>query len=115
MYVLNTVGTKLLKYTYDGSVWNASGSITANAQDLAGFEAENGTVSLFLTGSTGLSGLTDASGFNGTLSGTLNSILATPSNEGFRGIAYIPEPSSLSLLGLGVLGWAAARRSRRES
>jgi hypothetical protein len=115
MYVLNPGAGKLAKYTYDGSAWTASGTITSAALDITGNEGEDGSVSLFLTGTAGLQSVTDASGYNGALSGTLTTILANPSNEAFRGIAYIPEPSSLSLLGLGVFGWAVTRRSRRES
>ncbi len=119
MYVINQNTADLVKYTYDGSVWTAKGTVdtgtATSSVNVTGVEGEDGSVSLFLSGTAGLLSVTDASGYNGNLSGSLTPIIGSPVNEGFRGIAYIPEPSSLSLLGLGVLGWAAARRSRRES
>jgi hypothetical protein len=87
LYLLSTVKNLLHKYTFDSENWTASGSIPAGgAQNLTGIV--NGTdVKLFLTSGSSLYAFTDTSEYNGTLSGSLGTAIATaPTNTAFRGI-----------------------------
>jgi len=104
LYALSTVEGLLRKYTFDGTSWSASGSLSSTAANLAGY-ANGVTVSLFLTSGSTLSGLTDSSGYNGSLSGSLTTLATAGANTAFRGVGVlqVPEPSTFSL---GILGLA---------
>jgi len=113
IYAMSTVASQLLKYSFNGSSWVANGSISSGAQDITGV-ANGGSVTLYLTGSSGLQTLTDASGFGNTISGSISTITSNPINEAFRGIEIlVPEPSTAVLGGLGLLGLLFARRNRK--
>ncbi len=110
MYALSTVENLLRKYTFDGINWVASGSIAASgASNITGV-ATGATAQLYLTSATTISGVTDASGYNAAITGTLATIATAGTNTGFRGIGIlVPEPSSALLL-FGMLGLAARRK-----
>ena len=118
LYALSTVENLLRKYTYDGTSWLASGSISAGgAVDLAGYFDGTG-VNLFLTSGTTLFGETDSSGYNASITGSLGTLASAGANTAFRGIGTfqpsvtVPEPSSFALVAMGLLGLRAVRRKR---
>ena len=113
MYLVSTVEALVRKYSFDGTNWNAVGSIAAGTvQDITG--VVNGTdVNLFLTSGSGLFALTDTTGSAGTLTGSLGTAIATPgTNQAFRGVGIlsVPEPTSLAAVGLGAMALLRRRR-----
>jgi hypothetical protein len=110
MYALSTVENLLRKYTFNGTTWTASGSIAASgASNIAGV-ATGATAQLYLTTASTISGLTDTSGYNTPITGTLATIATAGTNTGFRGIGVlVPEPSSAMLL-LGMIGLVSRRK-----
>jgi hypothetical protein len=115
LYALSTVENLLRKYTFDGTSWTSSGSISAGgAVDLTGV-AVGGAVTLYLTSGTTLSTEADLSGYNAAITGAVTSLTTAGANTAFRGIGMfaVPEPGTamLGLLGLVVL--AVGRRIRR--
>jgi hypothetical protein len=86
------------KYSLESGVWTATGSITVPL--VAGLAVSvSGTVaSIFVTGATStgaasntiLDGITDSSGFGGTLTGTPTLLATAPSGTDFKGLAFAP-------------------------
>ncbi len=114
LYALSTVATgKLYKYTFDGTTWTASGSIVTatGVTDLAGYTDVNG-VHLFLTSGSKLYTELDSSGYGVNVTGALTQIASAGANEAFRGVAFIPEPSTVSLGLMALVGVLALRRRR---
>jgi hypothetical protein len=115
VYALSTVEGLLRKYTFDGSTWNANGSIATAAANITS-TTDGTTVNIFMTTATTLFGLTDASGYGGTLSGTPVSLATAGANTVFRGVVDItpttvPEPSVIAL-GIAAAGLLVIRRKR---
>jgi hypothetical protein len=114
LYAINTVGNTLLKYTYDGTVWTASGSVSAGtASNITGM-ANGSTANLFLTNGSTLFGFTDASGYNATIAGSLSTLATAGANQGFRGLSSFPVPER-SPTALGMLAVGLVMRRRRTS
>lgn len=115
LYTINAVGNTLLKYSFDGTAWNANGSIPASGTLNVTGVAAGGGVSLFLTSGSGLFAYSDATGYNGALAGTLGTAIATAgTGTAFRGIGIlvVPEPSTAALAGLALAFVAGVRRRR---
>ncbi|MCY2974900.1 MAG: hypothetical protein NTW52_09580 [Planctomycetota bacterium] len=125
IYVTNTVGgtgvtanLNLFKFSFDGSAWNATGTVTLAAlQNITGFTTGS---SVQLWGTTSAAGgtvqtLTDTSGYNGTLTATF-APLATPvtadTNTAFRGIVRIGAsqilPPPVSVISVGATSSTSA-------
>ncbi len=114
LYALDTVASKLLKYSFDGVNWLAQGSLSTTAANLTGYY-DGTSVNLFLTTGTTLFSETDSSGYLVPITGSLVSLTTAGANTAFRGIgmfAPVPEPTSFALVGMGLLGLRAVRRKR---
>ena len=110
LYALSPSKNQVLKYTFDGTSWTANGTISASgAVDITGV-ANGSSVNLFLTSGSGLYSETDSSGYNGNIAGSLSLITSAGPNTAFRGLAVIPEPSSLSFGLAAAALWVLRRR-----
>jgi hypothetical protein len=120
----------LSKYSLVNGVWTLNGTIGTAADAYRGLTGavSGGGVQLFATrkGGTGVTGggelvsLFDSAGYNGAFSSSINLLATAGANEAFRGVALIaaapvPEPETYAMLlaGLGLLGFAARRRSKQ--
>lgn len=114
MYLVNAVTNTLLKYSFDGTAWNAAGSIAASGVlNLTG-AVNGGNANLYLTSAGSLFSLTDGTGSTGTLAGSLTTIATAGTNTAFRGIgAFAPVPETSTTL-LGVLAMAGILSRRRR-
>ena len=79
-------------------MWTATGSITVPLAAGLAVSVTNGTANIFVTGATATSaaantvlyGITDSSGFGGTLSGTATTLATAPTGDAFKGLAFAP-------------------------
>jgi hypothetical protein len=114
--MLSTVENLLRKFTFDGTIWSASGTASASgAQNLTGI-SNAGAVQLYLAAPSSLLTFLDASGYNGALSGTSAVIATAATNTAFRGVGIItiPEPSCALLLGSAMLAVLGRRRRKTD-
>lgn len=111
-----SVGGGIQKWTFDGSLWTLAytllnnGTTTTGVRGLAGFVDGDGNAVLF--GTTSASSANQLITVTDTGSGSTATTLATaPANTAFRGVEYVPEPSSVSLILLGLLAWLRSRKA----
>jgi hypothetical protein len=119
------------KYSLESGVWTATGSITVPLAVGIAVSVSNGVASLYVTGATSASagnntvlyGITDSSGFGGTLSGTASTLATAPTGTDFKGLTFAPvTPGSgtpetpyvvlLPVLGITLIGGYVAFRRR---
>lgn len=115
MYVLSTVENLLRKYSKVGGVWTSNGSITASSALNITAIRNGASFDLYMTTSTTIRKLSDASGYNGTLTGTSSVIATAAANTGFRGISSfnaVPEPGTWVAMGIGALALLRRRKAR---
>jgi hypothetical protein len=98
-----TVG--ILKYSLVGGTWTANGNVAVAGNSARGITASvsGGTVNVYVTSSSTFFSLADASGYNGTLTGTATTLASAPANTAFRGIDFAP----VSSLPLNLLSFTA--------
>jgi beta-lactamase superfamily II metal-dependent hydrolase/DNA/RNA endonuclease YhcR with UshA esterase domain len=90
-------GGNILKYSLVAGNWTANGTIALpSVRGLTG-SVSGSNVTLYVTarpsGST-LRTLTDTSGYNATITGTLTTIATAPANTAFQGVAFVPVSAS---------------------
>jgi len=86
------------KFCLLSGTWVGMGNVpgTLELTSLRGLTGEvaGGSVKLYATNSIRLVSLTDPSGYNGTLSGTLTVVASAAPNTGFRGVDFAPVASA---------------------
>lgn len=107
LYVVSLDNRGLQKYSFDGTNWVSKGIIGGDADDYIGITGIVSGSSVILyaiktldastTGFHDLVSLVDASGYNGTLTGTPTFITSAATDQAFRGITIVPQPPSISL------------------
>ncbi|HEX3427033.1 MAG TPA: hypothetical protein VHT30_12930 [Acidimicrobiales bacterium] len=86
------------KYSLESGVWTATGSITVPLAVGLAASVSGGVASIYVTGATASSngnntvlyGITDRSGFGGTLSGTATTLGTAPTGTDFKGLVILP-------------------------
>lgn len=121
MYVANDGASDVEKWSLESGNWVETGSEAMTAPRGITAVVTNGVVDLFVTAGssstiTNIDEFTDASGLDGTFSSGTNVIVQLPAGEQFRGIVdltLVPEPSTVMLVGVGLIGGLLAMRRRR--
>ncbi|HEX8364645.1 MAG TPA: Calx-beta domain-containing protein [Allosphingosinicella sp.] len=93
LYLANEAGG-LAKYSLVGGTWTSNGTITPSVLNGLTGSVTGGTVSLFATTASALIRFSDASGYNGTLTGTGTSIATAGTNTAFRGVSFAPQAAA---------------------
>jgi hypothetical protein len=112
LYVAIDTQNAINKYCLSGGTWQYYGAVPASSyRGLAGV-VDGTSVRLYTTtgasaavGGGTLATVSDASGYQGSLSGTLTTLATAGANTAFRGVALapIPEPALLTMVGLTLL------------
>jgi uncharacterized repeat protein (TIGR01451 family) len=89
VYVADDGGT-IQKYSLVGGNWTANGTIAlATARGITG-SVSGSTVTLYVTARTTLRTLTDTSGYNATITGSVATLATAAANTAMQGVAFVP-------------------------
>jgi hypothetical protein len=118
LYVVDGSAVRKYEYSGTGTNWTSRGSFTtaASAFGLAGAVTTSGVqlVAVAKTASdNAIYALLDSVAFGGTVSGSMTSVATAGANFTFKGVEYVPEPGTLSLLALGTLPILRRRQRTR--
>jgi hypothetical protein len=92
----------IYKYTLSGGTWVADGFVAAASVRGLTASVSGSTVSLYATSATNLYFLSDPSGYDGTLTGTVVSRATASTNTAFRGIDFAPQAAAPALPTLNI-------------
>jgi predicted extracellular nuclease len=94
LYVADDTANVIQKFSLVSGTWTANGTkALATVRGLTGV-ASGSSVTLYVTNGSTLQTLTDTSGYNATITGTLTSIATAGANTAFRGVAFAPSSGS---------------------
>jgi hypothetical protein len=121
MYVADDGNSSVEKWSLVSGSWVETGSEAMTAPRGITAVVTNGVVDVFVTSGsssvvTNIDKFVDASGYDGTFSSGTNIITQLPAGEQFRGVVdltLVPEPSTVMLVGMGLIGGLLAVRRRR--
>jgi hypothetical protein len=124
LYAMNIMVGSIDKFSFDGTSWTARGSIALAAVGGVTGVVDGANADLFVTTATSTGGVLDAlvdtAAFNANISGSLVNLATATSTQAFRGVAFVPtatavpEPSTIVLGGLGVIGLIGFARRRKN-
>jgi uncharacterized protein len=94
LYIVDDSSNIIRKFSLVAGTWTAKGSIAlAAGRGITGV-VSGANVTLYVTNSgTTLATLTDTSGYNATMNGTVTSLATAAANTAFRGVAFAPAPA----------------------
>ena len=96
----------IVKYSFDGTNWAAKGNVSIANNGLSSLTGvvSGTTVTLYASSGGGttrkITSLTDASGYNNTITGTHATVFSAPANTAYRGVAFVPTVVSNALVSL---------------
>jgi Bacterial Ig-like domain/Lamin Tail Domain/Carboxypeptidase regulatory-like domain/Calx-beta domain len=90
LYVADDTANVIQKYSLVSGTWTANGTKALTAVRGMSAVVSGSSVTLYVTNGSSLQTLTDTSGYNATITGTLASVATAPSNTAFRGVALAP-------------------------
>ncbi|HEX3129654.1 MAG TPA: ExeM/NucH family extracellular endonuclease [Thermoanaerobaculia bacterium] len=102
LYIVDDTGStaNILKYSLVSGSWTANGAIgLASARGLTA-SVSGSTVTLYVTARTTLRALTDTSGYNATITGSLTTIATAAANTAMQGVAFAPVASGVPNLSI---------------
>lgn len=105
LYVADDVGGVVRKYSFSGTSWTAKGMIAMPAATGLAGKIEGSSVTLYATNSSSLEVMTDSSGYNATISGTLVTIASPPDLTQFRSVAFAPVSMPAVTVNWGLRGF----------
>lgn len=93
LYLSDDAAPGFQKYSLVGGTWVANGNIAVTGNTLRSIVGVvSGTsVTLYGVTQTSLVSLTDASGYNATITGTVSVLASAAANTAFRGVAFAPQ------------------------
>ncbi len=98
VYVVDDTGTaNIAKYSLVAGSWTANGSMTLSGARGLTATVSGSTVTLYAASQSLLRTVTDTSGYNATITGTLTTLATAAANTQFRGVALAPAASTHSL------------------
>lgn len=111
LYVADDTANQIQKYALVGTNWSVKGTVAATSvRGLTG-SVSGTTVTLYgttggssATGGGSLYKLTDTSGYNESITGTISTIATAAANTAFRGVAFAPVAASTPTVNLSVSG-----------
>ena len=123
LYLASHDAPKLSKYTLANDVWTVTGTVGAAEDEYRGLTGvvNGAAVTLYATRTRGtvseLVTLTDASGFNGTLTATPTLLAATTDGSVLQGVAFtpVPEPAAIAAAFLAVSLTLGRNGCRKET
>ncbi len=94
-YTADTNGNLLAKWSFNGSVWSASGTVPlSGVANITGVTSGSNVTLYGTTGATStgiLFSLSDTTGFNGNLTGSPTTLATAGTNYAFRGVSFVPQ------------------------
>ncbi|HEX3526689.1 MAG TPA: Calx-beta domain-containing protein, partial [Thermoanaerobaculia bacterium] len=90
LYINDDTAATINKYSLVAGSWTANGTIAlASARGLTGV-VSGSSVTLYVTARTTLRALTDTSGYNATITGSLATLATAATNTAIQGVALVP-------------------------
>jgi len=92
LYIADEGANQIKKFSLVGGTWTANGAVSSTlARGITG-TVNGSSVTLYVSSNgTTLSTITDASGYNANITGSLTTIATAPANTAFRGVALAPS------------------------
>jgi DNA/RNA endonuclease G, NUC1 len=105
VYIADETAGSISKYSLAGATWSLTGTIAlSTARGLAGSVSGSNVTLYAVGGTTNLVTLTDTSGYNATMTGTITPVATAGTNTAFRGVSLVPAVAFPSVSSVNRVG-----------